>query len=1630
MKKIACFAVAAACIGAFGAVELTHRWSFNAANDYTDSIGGVVATKMGTALQIADGKVTLTGTAAKSGSLDLGANLLDADGATIEIWATHNAVRNSSRIFDYGVDSTHFFALLWTYGTELYHPQTLIANGSSTGKSDYTPTGPYILGTPYHIAVTFKNISTGKAEVRWTKRLAQGGGLPIAHETNNVPLSAFSNPHLYLGASQSSGLDANASYDEVRIWRGVLSEEQLAANAIAGPDAVATVGVPASGTAGFSIAPGTRFVIGSSAQGSFLRSDVTGRFLTTGTVTIGSGAKIVFDVSEHRVPSLSFSAAGFTLPSDAPAGATVLDYVEVTDTVNYGTPTLSGNTITVSLVSGMPSTAYWIGGRPSSGDDLANSANWKCYDAAGNLMNGAVPGAATTVVITNATTAFTVPDGVTPAWHRLRLGAEQTVSQWGKKAYGAARYMVNGTYYGMYGTNWMIPISDYKCRGTLSDPNAPILLKEMGTSQFRMDGWFYVPAANAGNWKIYQNGGFDDYSALAIDGDWVFHDTGYRFRISSYCNVAEGWHRYTVICGDTYGGWTGQNGTGDLRLSVTRPKSGGGTESVAFKPASFTFGTAASSKIKLTDDCNWGAFGVITLSNGTVLDLNGHSLITEDVDSDYIGTMITNSAASSATLYTAVEPNQSGVSNLCLSAKILRMRSSAYIWTGEAGDAKFSTLGNWRLLSGDTPSVTPAAGDPLFFSGAGGVVSNDLVNLGGSAVKFQSGAGAFTICGNPLTGLERVINDSSNIQTFSNAVTFAGTYLVSVPSAAVRFDGGATATYPDPSLRSDFSDARYRTLYGNFTFTEDWSVPNMSTERAWVIPSGTSVTGKKFTGGQGSFRRTLLINAGGSAHFTEMEMGWNRGDFECKGTLVIDGLYVHIVSTSETNTGVSNIGRSGSTGTMYANKIEKRYYSYLTEFITHLVVGSGGIRLTERSYHPMMFYADTAIRAADDFGILTDFAGDGTDFHGVSLNGRTITINTEDESGIGHTVTFGTSVSAGGGVLRKIGAGTLVMQDGDLASKTNFVKRYTGGTVVEAGTLLVKNSNQLGSGNVTLHPGATVEFVDGVTCANSVVASAQGGGTLRVGGALTLADGASWHAGSYDFAEGALVTVEPRTTDARVIASGLTPAETNHFITTSGRLFLSDNGELTYADSFEWIGPDGGNWSEPANWSHNGVAGDAAPISTPSAFVEFANAAPLTVVLDTSAACSRLMLDGTGAVTVANPDAATTNALTLYRVMGENSAGNRFECRVDFTGAYNVNLVGALDFAGGATATAPGSDTFASVYNRTLTGNVAFTNSWKFPWQSVSSPIVVTSSSTLTGTSYYGGQTGWNLILDIQADALARFNSFDFGWDHGFIRVEGVLDVTGDCTIVAGWSLDSASNHIGWYSDRGLIRAGGLVKLGVARTMFFTPNYEIGAGGVRSPSSECFVVTNNRPVTVTATADMGFTKGTNHSAQVVSVYNGVALTLNLGGHTVTNVNLVGGGGTLAVSGSGTATYNAVGGPAAISVGSGATLQIGANVVATNAMALADGAILVLGTGAQAGIVSTPATGAAVVRTTGTYTTPQTVPLGRLAATADVKRLALDPAGITIPQGYRAFLKRSGDNLALRIDKLGAAIIIR
>ena len=228
-------------------VALAHRWSFN--GNLNDSQGGSTATKIGSAVTLADGKAKMTGNGNGAGSLKLGTGLLNTTAATIEIWATQNAARNWARVFDYGIDTANYFTLTWSQGGDANLDRA--GTGASTSSSTQTDNtmAPYNLGTQYHISATFERQSDGTTFVRWMRRSTSSGFLERSGSvvlTNGI--QNLSSPVLYLGHSfYSSDRDAYADYDEVRIWNGVLSDAQLSANAAAGPDTLIT-SVPSSET--------------------------------------------------------------------------------------------------------------------------------------------------------------------------------------------------------------------------------------------------------------------------------------------------------------------------------------------------------------------------------------------------------------------------------------------------------------------------------------------------------------------------------------------------------------------------------------------------------------------------------------------------------------------------------------------------------------------------------------------------------------------------------------------------------------------------------------------------------------------------------------------------------------------------------------------------------------------------------------------------------------------------------------------------------------------------------------------------------------------------------------------------------------------------------------------------------------------------------------------------------------------------------------------------------------------------------------------------------------------------------------------------------------------------------------
>ena len=958
---VAAFACAAS------AAELTHRWSFN--GDYTDSVGGVTATTIGPQVSIKDGQVEMRGSGNGSGSLNMGQNLLDTQEATVEIWATQRMVKNWSRIFDYGAGTGAYFCLAWSQGATFVMDRAgSIING--TERNADNTMGPYELGVKYHITMTFTANATGLTAVRLMRRNAKTG---MIEKEGTVELGGsfadIQDPTLYIGYSQYAGdWDAFADVDEVRIWKGILTDEQLTANAVRGPD-------------------------------------------------------------------------------DATPGSTEL-------------PVPTG-----------PAFATWVGGAPATAADLENAANWSCTDADGNAVEGAVPGTATTVVIPGGETAFRIPVGVTPAWAGIRFGGPLAALQWGAIRYGVDRGGMSAD----FTTDWVhIPLATYSLMGITDSPGLCLSGGALAKSQFRFDGWFNVASGQEGFGRFTIEK-FDDYMALLVDGALVLINHTWTTTYSANWYLTPGWHRFTIICGDTFGG---QNQNLD-------PLTCAFADGTAIQFTALDIAAEQPATVKLTADSNLAALGPITLSNGITLDLNGHDLIVDDVTSDYMGTKVINTSGTPSTLYFMDEPAISGGINNLILENVQALRANAYVWTGTAGDGKFSTVGNWQLFNGTVPETVPMAGIPLIFTGAGGEIVNDLADLGGDSITFTPDARAFTITGNPFKEVPVVVNNSDATQTFANEVFFSGTYKVSSTTAPVNFAGGATATFPDESMRPSELGRR---LVGKFTFTSDWVVPAAGSDIPWIVPDGSEVHGGLLTGTQHSHCAILRVDAGGSAYFSTITNGWDRGDVDIDGYLELSNEFI-VRSCPTPSDNWSRFGRQGNIGTVKARRIAKAEHAWAQSFIPNLIVGEGGIGSVMQDYS-WRFYTNTTITAYADFECLGVFNEGNTSDWGLTVQPDfTLTFNVPE----GLTVTCGVGIF-GEGAVRKTGAGTLVMGN-SFDEIEGFTKVYTGGTTVGEGILKVDAPESVGADLLTLEAGATLGIKRGVV-PTSVVTPRTGTATV------------------------------------------------------------------------------------------------------------------------------------------------------------------------------------------------------------------------------------------------------------------------------------------------------------------------------------------------------------------------------------------------------------------------------------------------------------------------------------------------------------------------------------------------------
>ena len=227
------------------APELLHRWSFTDGS-LADSAGGSTATEVtansGT-ISYADNAVTFSG--GKYCYLNLGTDVIPSSGdVTIELWGRRNEASHQwASMFSIGVNGNNNDSLRMAWsnagaGDGASDMVYLKSNGDVFFRSN-TMT-PYTVGTFYHISMRIVQNSDGSAVFTWSKRNAATGAIEKTY-TDTVPSSRGWSLARYAGNPfvLNHGYDNDdeaATYDEVRIWKGALTDEQLSLNARLGPD--------------------------------------------------------------------------------------------------------------------------------------------------------------------------------------------------------------------------------------------------------------------------------------------------------------------------------------------------------------------------------------------------------------------------------------------------------------------------------------------------------------------------------------------------------------------------------------------------------------------------------------------------------------------------------------------------------------------------------------------------------------------------------------------------------------------------------------------------------------------------------------------------------------------------------------------------------------------------------------------------------------------------------------------------------------------------------------------------------------------------------------------------------------------------------------------------------------------------------------------------------------------------------------------------------------------------------------------------------------------------------------------------------------------------------------------------
>lgn len=573
-------------------------------------------------------------------------------------------------------------------------------------------------------------------------------------------------------------------------------------------------------------------------------------------------------------------------------------------------------------------------------------------------------------------------------------------TQWGRIAYGNRS--------AMSGTAWMdIALQNYVFKGAGDTSNINGWQTEWQTanlkqSQLRFDGWFEVTADKAGDWRFQL--AYDDYFAFYIDGTRILYiNTAKKTDPSETVNLTEGWHRFTVICGDTTGGygagWESLLGDNTFRALVASNVTTSARYDFLADPAAFPQGSGEN-RFTLTENTDWSADGTIMLTNGAILDLNGRTLTVSDIACDnYIGTMI--SGGDGSALVFAVDDTSysgafneaafiDGVANLAVSgsAKIQFPKSGSGTTTinqlqlgASASPVEFAQAGGAVALGAKIHGIGEASGKKGVYTMTGGTLSTpagsefqvgrygqgEFVQTSGdvtigewlSIARLANSRGIYTITGGTLTavksgrpvwiggdtGAEGVLNVGGDAVLHLNAVALGGNDKKTA-TAKVNIGGNAKITVDDYFQTSSYNATNYKTT---FTVTQDGGelsvggfmrLPSYGGSGSFVQTRGKTTTGNSVLIGCGQSNADATGVLDVGGTFTAGGSGiWLGYGANAKGSLVLREGGTLVAKCIQRNEGTAHVTFAGGKAVATADNA-----NFITK-IDDLTFAKGGVEI-------------------------------------------------------------------------------------------------------------------------------------------------------------------------------------------------------------------------------------------------------------------------------------------------------------------------------------------------------------------------------------------------------------------------------------------------------------------------------------------------------------------------------------------------------------------------------------------------------------------------------------------------------------------------------------------------------------